>query len=98
MKNEKQCSIHITNKRFLSFDNIYDLLQKVKNIEKAHKIQSNLLKQVLQTRGIKFRPISDYDVEIDISLITEEDMQFIKNQDTSFIQKVYNENGVTLNV
>lgn len=97
-KNEQQCAIHDVSTRFLPFDSISDLLRKVENIKNAHKIKSETFRQTLEEKGINFRPIDDYGVAIDIGLLSEEDMRFIKNQDDSFIQKVYDENGVVLNV
>lgn len=84
--------------RFLSFSSISDLLRKVENIKKAHKIKSETLRQTLKEKGIKFTPIDDYGVAIDIGLLSEEDMWYIKTQDDSFIEKVYKENGVVSNV
>ena len=94
----EQCNIADVSTRFLPFDSISDLLRKVENIKKAHKIKSETFRQTLKEKGIKFTSIDDYGVAIDISLLSDEDMRFIKNQDDSFIQKVYDENGVVLNV
>jgi hypothetical protein len=84
--------------RFLPFYSISDLLRKVGEIKEAHKIKSETFRQTLKEKGIKFSPIDDYGVSIDIGLLSEEDIRLIKNQDNSFIQKVYDENGVVLNV
>ena len=84
--------------RFLPFDSISDLLRKVENIKHAYKIKSETFRQTLKEKGIKFTPINDYGVAIDIGLLSKEDIRFIKSQDDSFIQKVYDENGVVLNV
>lgn len=83
-----------TNKHFLPFDSISDLLRKVENIKDAHKIKSESLRQTLKEKGIEFKPIDDYGVAIYMALLSEEDVRLIKEQDDSFIQKVYNENGV----
>ena len=97
-KSKQQCAIHDVSTRFLPFDSIFDLLRKVESIKNAHKIKSETFRQTLKEKGINFRPIDDYGVVIDIGLLSDEDMRFIKNQDDSFIQKVYDENGVVLNV
>jgi hypothetical protein len=70
----------------------------VENIKKAYKIKSETFRQSLEEKGIEFTPIDDYGVVVDIGSLSEEDMQFIKNQVDSFIQKVYDENGVVSNV
>jgi len=84
--------------RFLPFDNIVDLLRKVDDIKKAHKINSESFRQILRDKGIKFEPIDDYGVFIDVELLSEEDVWFIKNHNDSFIQEVYCNNGVVSNV
>lgn len=84
----------IDNTLFLPFDNISDLLRKVENIKEAHKIKFQTLIQMLKQNEIKFTPIDDYGVVIDVSLLSDEDIKLITNQDNSLIQKVYNENGV----
>jgi hypothetical protein len=84
--------------RFLPFDNIVDLLRKVDDIKKAHKINSESFRQILRDKGIKFEPIDDYGVFIDVELLSEEDVWFIKNHNDSFIQEVYYKNGVVSNV
>jgi len=99
-KQEDGEALHIggVSTRFLPFDSISDLLRKVENIKKAHKIKSEIFRQTLKEKGIKFTPIDDFGVAIDIGLLSEKDMRFIKNQDDSFIQKVYDDNGVVSNV
>ena len=97
-KNKQQCAIQNVSTRFLSFDSISDLLRKVENIKKGHKIKSETFRQTLKEKGINFIPIDDYGVAIDVGLLSEEDTRFIKEQDDSFIQKVYDENGVISNV
>jgi hypothetical protein len=84
--------------RFLPFDNIVDLLRKVDDIKKAHKINSESFRQILRDKDIKFEPIDDYGVFIDVELLSEEDVWFIKNHNDSFIQEVYYNNGVVSSV
>ena len=74
----------VVSTRFLPFDSISDLIRKVENIKKAHKIKSETFRQTLKEKGIKFTSIDDYGVVIDIGLLSDEDMRFIKNQDDSF--------------
>ena len=93
-----QLGIGAVSTRFLPFNSISDLLRKVENIKKAHKIKSETFRETLKEKGINFTPIDDYGVAIDVALLSKEDMRFITNQDDSFIQKVYDENGVVLNV
>jgi len=83
--------------RFLPFNNIFDLIRKVENIKKAHKTKSEIFKQELKEKGINFTPIDNHGIIIDLGLLSDEDFLFIKNQDYSFIQKVYEENGVVSN-
>lgn len=83
--------------RFLPFNNIFDLIRKVENIKKVFKTKSEIFKQELKERGINFTPIDNDGIIIDLGLLSDEDFLFIKNQDYSFIQKVYDENGVVSN-
>jgi len=84
--------------RFLPFDNIAELIRKVDKIREAHGIKSETFRGSLKERGIIFTEIDDYGVAIDIAQLNETDIDFIKNQDDSLIEKVYEENGVVLNV
>ena len=94
----KNRSIPDVNERLLLFKSIYDLIGKVENIKMAHKIKSETFRQILKEKEIKFTPIDDYGVSIDVALLSKEDKRFIETQGDSFIENVYKENGVVLNV
>ena len=80
--------------RHLAFNGISDLIRKVENIKKAHQIKSKTFRKTLEEKGIRYIPIDDYGVAIDISGLSEEDLKVIRNQDDSYIQNVYEANGV----
>jgi len=79
---------------FIPFNNISDLLRKVDKLKEAHKLKSEIFRQMLKEKGIKFTPINNYGVAIDISLLSKKDILFIKTQDNSLIEKIYKQIGI----
>lgn len=81
----------------LQFFGIEDLIRKTERLKAAHKIQSETVKETLRQNAIQFNEIGDYAVAIDIGLISEDKLDVIKKQDTTFLDSVYEELNVIKN-
>ena len=79
---------------FLPFRDISDLTGKIDKIKMAHEVQSKIFKKSLDDKRIEYKPIGDYSIAIDTSLLSEEDTAFIKNQRFSIVDETYRCIGV----
>lgn len=88
---------NVSRSLFLPFISIDDLVRKVEKIKAAHLIQQQTFRQSLNEAGIKYQEIGEFGVAVDIGGLSDEQMNVIRANDSSFIKDVYAQCGVSEN-
>lgn len=79
---------------YLPFNNISDLLDKVKILKKAHVNQHKDMKAELEARNIPYETINKYGLSICMDGLNDEQIKFITNHKNDGIKNVYEFIGV----
>ena len=80
----------------LPFSGISDLIMKVDLLVAAHKMQVAILRGQLIKNNIEFKEVGEFGFMIDVALLTDAQLEVIKDVDNSLLKKVYDKIGVIL--
>ena len=80
----------------LPFSGISDLIMKVDLLVAAHKMQVAIRRVKLIKNNIEFKEVGEFGIMIDIALLTDKQLEVVKDVDNSLLKKVYDKIGVIL--